>query len=114
MKKNYIMLMLLCVSIVACSHQTYYDPKSGYGRAYFDEIRRACDQSKYYCEDLIEKARLAHHRCRSTDGIKKQQRDSERVVNDTITQKYTTTEWRVPMDLMIAITSYHMTIVNMK
>ena len=74
------MLMLFCLMMASCGSKNLhkqYDPE------YYSKMTR------------IQKARSDYHECRTTDGIKKEQRDNERVVNDTITQKYIRTDWKV-------------------
>lgn len=87
--------MLSCLILTSCGNKTYYNSERGYGQAYFGEIKKTCDRNWSWCEDLLETARLAHHECRSTDGIRKEQRRHELVVNDTIVGSLLRTEWNV-------------------
>ena len=95
MKKRLYLLISLSILLASCSHKTKYNYEFGYGNVDFGEIKNACKKNWIWCDDLLEAARLSNHECRTTDGIKKEQRDNERVVNDAINQKYTRTEWKV-------------------
>jgi len=116
MKKKYIMLMLLCLILTSCGKSTRYDSTTGISYVNFPELVNACDKNWAWCDDMLEVSRIDNHKCRTTDGIKKKQQEIERVVNNTIIQKYTKTVWKVSngFDDCYLFTSYDNREYNVK